>query len=99
MHMVATAAAIDDRPSAVRYPRGEGIGSTDKFLYSATDTRAALNDLRGFDGSPYEGISVEFVQPYSGQPTFSTISYRAQLLRPGEATLPYRHTASTIFGG
>jgi 1-deoxy-D-xylulose-5-phosphate synthase len=26
MHMVATAAAIDDRPCAFRYPRGEGIG-------------------------------------------------------------------------
>ncbi len=26
VHMVATAAAIDDRPSAVRYPRGEGSG-------------------------------------------------------------------------
>ncbi|GIK96846.1 MAG: 1-deoxy-D-xylulose-5-phosphate synthase [Alphaproteobacteria bacterium] len=26
MHMVATAAAIDDRPSAFRYPRGEGMG-------------------------------------------------------------------------
>jgi 1-deoxy-D-xylulose-5-phosphate synthase len=26
MHMVATAATIDDRPSAFRYPRGEGIG-------------------------------------------------------------------------
>ncbi len=25
-HMVATAAGIDDRPSAVRYPRGEGTG-------------------------------------------------------------------------
>jgi len=25
-HMVATAAAIDDRPSAIRYPRGEGTG-------------------------------------------------------------------------
>jgi 1-deoxy-D-xylulose-5-phosphate synthase len=25
VHMVATAAAIDDRPSALRYPRGEGI--------------------------------------------------------------------------
>jgi len=25
-HMVATAAAIDDRPSAVRYPRGEALG-------------------------------------------------------------------------
>ena len=27
-HMVATAAAIDDRPSAFRYPRGEGTGVT-----------------------------------------------------------------------
>jgi 1-deoxy-D-xylulose-5-phosphate synthase len=26
MHMVATAASIDDRPSAVRYPRGDGVG-------------------------------------------------------------------------
>jgi 1-deoxy-D-xylulose-5-phosphate synthase len=26
MHMVATAAAIDDRPSAFRYPRGDGLG-------------------------------------------------------------------------
>jgi 1-deoxy-D-xylulose-5-phosphate synthase len=26
VHMVATAAAIDDRPSAFRFPRGEGIG-------------------------------------------------------------------------
>ncbi|XP_065849389.1 probable 1-deoxy-D-xylulose-5-phosphate synthase 2, chloroplastic [Euphorbia lathyris] len=26
MHMVATAAAIDDRPSCFRYPRGNGIG-------------------------------------------------------------------------
>jgi 1-deoxy-D-xylulose-5-phosphate synthase len=26
MHMVATMAQIDDRPSAVRYPRGEGVG-------------------------------------------------------------------------
>ncbi len=26
MHMVATAAVIDDRPSAFRYPRGEGMG-------------------------------------------------------------------------
>jgi 1-deoxy-D-xylulose-5-phosphate synthase len=26
MHMTATAATIDDRPSALRYPRGEGVG-------------------------------------------------------------------------
>lgn len=28
MHMVATAASINDAPSAVRYPRGEGVGLT-----------------------------------------------------------------------
>lgn len=27
MHMIATAAAIDDRPSCFRYPRGNGIGA------------------------------------------------------------------------
>jgi 1-deoxy-D-xylulose-5-phosphate synthase len=27
VHMIATAVAIDDAPSAVRYPRGEGIGT------------------------------------------------------------------------
>jgi 1-deoxy-D-xylulose-5-phosphate synthase len=27
-HMVATAVAIDDRPSAFRYPRGDGVGVT-----------------------------------------------------------------------
>ncbi|NQV98684.1 MAG: 1-deoxy-D-xylulose-5-phosphate synthase [Rhodospirillales bacterium] len=26
MHMTATAASINDRPSAIRYPRGEGVG-------------------------------------------------------------------------
>ena len=26
MHMIATAVAIDDRPSSFRYPRGEGVG-------------------------------------------------------------------------
>ncbi len=28
VHMVATQAALDDRPSALRYPRGEGVGVT-----------------------------------------------------------------------
>ncbi|XP_051150321.1 probable 1-deoxy-D-xylulose-5-phosphate synthase 2, chloroplastic [Andrographis paniculata] len=27
MHMIATAAAIDDQPSSIRYPRGNGIGA------------------------------------------------------------------------
>jgi gentisate 1,2-dioxygenase len=85
------------RPLFRAHPRGEGRKVTPMFLYKGADIRAALNDLRGYDGDPYQGIIVEVVNPNDGEPVFSTISYRAQLLRPGEATLPYRHTASTIF--
>lgn len=34
MHMVATAAAIDDRPSCFRYPRGNGVGSIFKEIHA-----------------------------------------------------------------
>uniref|UniRef100_A0A7C8ZQ41 1-deoxy-D-xylulose-5-phosphate synthase n=1 Tax=Opuntia streptacantha TaxID=393608 RepID=A0A7C8ZQ41_OPUST len=36
MHMVATAAAIDDRPSCFRYPRGNGIGVPLPLDYKGT---------------------------------------------------------------
>ncbi len=85
------------RPRFEAHSRGEGRDVTEKFHYRQTDIRAALNDLSGYDGDPYEGVTVEFVRPYNGEPVFTTISYRAQILRPGEATLPYRHTASTLF--
>ena len=41
MHMVATAAAIDDRPSAFRYPRGEGTG------VAAAQARHSARDRQG----------------------------------------------------
>jgi gentisate 1,2-dioxygenase len=85
------------RPLFEPHPRGAGRGSTPMFLYKGVDIRAALNDLRRHDGDPYQGIILEVVNPADGAPVFTTISYRAQLLRPGEATLPWRHSASTIF--
>ena len=85
------------RPMFDPHPRGGGIGNTPKFLYSGVDIRAALDDIRGFDADPYRGVIVELVNPENGTPVFTTISYRAQLLRPGEETLAHRHTASTIF--
>lgn len=85
------------RPLFEAHPRGVGQKVTPMFLYKGTDIKDALNDLRGYDGDPHEGIIVETVNPENGDPVFSTISYRAQLLRAGEATLPYRHTASTIY--
>ena len=85
------------RPRFEPHPRGVGVKVTPMFLYQGTDILAALDDLRDCDGDPHEGIPVELVNPDGGDPAFASISYRAQLLRPGEETLPYRHTASTIF--
>lgn len=48
IHAVATAAAIDDRPSALRFPRGNGIGVD---LEAAGVAVAANGDLKG---SPLE---------------------------------------------
>jgi len=33
----------------------------------------------------------------NGRPVFPTLTYKAQLLRPGEQTQPFRHTASTVY--
>ena len=85
------------RPLFNAHHRGEGRKVTPMFLYKNTDIREALEDLKGYDGDPHEGIIIECVNPTDGEPVFSTVSYRAQMLRRGEKTLPLRHTASTIY--
>ncbi len=85
------------RPMFEAHRRGEGRKVTPMFLYRNADIRDALRDLRHHDGDAHEGIIVECVNPMDGEPVFSTLSYRAQMLRPGEKTLEKRHTASTVY--
>lgn len=84
-------------PRFTSHRRGMGSGATPMFHYQGADIRRMLDGLAAEQGSPYEGIIVEFTNPVTGGPAFPTLSYRAQLLRPGEATLDYRHTASTLY--
>ena len=42
MHMVATAAVIDDRPSCFRFPRGNGIGAVLPFNNKGTPLEVSL---------------------------------------------------------
>jgi gentisate 1,2-dioxygenase len=67
------------------------------FHFRGTDVRRTLASLRDQAGSPWDGILVEFVNPMNGRPVFPTLTYKAQLLRPGEQTQPFRHTASTVY--
>lgn len=49
------------------------------------------------DGSPYDGVLMNYVNPLTGGPVMQTIGASMQLLRPGECTKAHRHTGSFIY--
>ena len=49
------------------------------------------------DGSPYDGVILEYTNPSSGGPVMPTMACHVQLLRPGERTKAHRHTSSAIY--
>ena len=67
------------------------------LVYPWTATRAALHGLRDDTGSPFDGIIMEYTNPYTGGPTLPTMAAYLQLLRKGEHTRAHRHVASTVY--
>ena len=67
------------------------------MLYSWEQTMEALHALRGRDGSPWEGIALEYTHPLTGGPVMPTIGCRVQLIRPGEKLQARRVTGSAVF--
>ena len=49
------------------------------------------------EGSPYDGICVEYTNPTTGGPAMATIACFAQLHQAGQHTKAHRHTGSTIY--
>jgi gentisate 1,2-dioxygenase len=84
------------KPTFVSHRRGWGQNPDAMIHYRGADVREALAGLRQEAGDPYEGIQLEFVNPADGGPVGRTLKYAAQLLRPGEATLPKRETCNTF---
>jgi len=67
------------------------------LLYSWEQTSAALNALRNQDGSPFDGIALEYRHPQTGGSVMPTMACQAQLLRPSEHTKAHRHTGSAVY--
>jgi gentisate 1,2-dioxygenase len=67
------------------------------MIYSFDQTMEALHALRSRDGSPYEGIMLEYTHPQTGGPVMPTMSCRIQLLRRGEKLKARRVTGSSVF--
>jgi gentisate 1,2-dioxygenase len=84
-------------PGFVGHRRGIGHATSPVFHYRGEAIRAALAGLRDEAGDPYEGITLRFVNPATGQAVFPTLDYGAQLLRPGEATGWKRETANCFY--
>jgi len=84
------------RPAWVSHRVLGGSGSP-RFLYKYEPTRELLERLRDDDGSPHDGIIVEYYSPETGGSVLRTLGVNMQMLRAGEQTLEQRSTAARIF--
>ena len=83
-------------PRSVSHERGTGNASP-MYVYRWEATRELLENLRDLDGAPWDGVMVEYVDPTTGRAPYATMTFFAQMLRPGEKTLPSRQNASLIY--
>ncbi|MEU6734626.1 cupin domain-containing protein [Streptomyces physcomitrii] len=58
---------------------------------------ALLDAAKASEGSPYDGIILEYSNPLTGGPVMPTMGAHLQLLRPGQATRAHRHTGSVVY--
>lgn len=82
-------------PRFVSHARGTGMASP-MYVYRWEPMRSFLEEHQDRDGDPYEAIKVEYIDPTNGLPVFKTMTFFAQMLRPGEKTLPLKQTASLL---
>ncbi|PWE34388.1 NADPH dehydrogenase [Maritimibacter sp. 55A14] len=60
--------------------------------YEALEAHAAASD-----GSPFDGILMQYMNPVTSGPVMQTLGASMQMLRPGEATQAHRHTGSFLY--
>ncbi len=80
---------------ASKEKRGAGFSSP-MFVYRWEMMRELLERHKDWDGDPYEALMAEYIDPTSGEAVFKTITFFAQMLRPGERTLPIRQTGNLL---
>lgn len=66
--------------------------------YEWAPTYEALTRLAAVsDGSPFDGVMMDYVNPCTGGPVMQTIGASMQLLRPAERTRAHRQTGSFVY--
>lgn len=68
------------------------------FKYEWAPTYEALHRFASVtDGSPFDGIHMDYVNPATGGPVMPTIGASMQMLRPGEHTRAHRQVGSFLY--
>ncbi|MGV9847483.1 cupin domain-containing protein [Streptomyces sp. NPDC003442] len=68
------------------------------FAYPWEPTyESLLNLAKASEGSPYDGVIMEYTNPLTGGSVMPTMSAHIQLLRPDQPTRAHRHTGSVIY--
>lgn len=80
-------------------PVGERTTNANSPLlrYRWAETEERLAQMRERDGSPFDGVALEYTNPFTGGPVMPTIDCWIQMLRPREHTRAHRHTGSVIY--
>ena len=82
-------------PRFVSHHRGTGNASP-MYVYRWDEMRSLLERFKDWDGDPHEALMAEYVDPKTAQPVFKTMTFFAQMLRPGERTMPLKQNASLL---
>ncbi len=77
--------------------RGLTGNHSPQFVYRWQAARRALENLAGHPGSLHDGLIMEYVNPTNGRPVMPNMSFRVQMLRPGEETALRRRLSTAVY--
>jgi gentisate 1,2-dioxygenase len=75
--------------------RGAGHSSP-MFVYRWEMVRELFGRHKEREGDAHDKLQIEYIDPTTGQPVFKTITFFAQMLQPGQKTLPVRTTSNLL---
>lgn len=84
------------RPAYVSHHAGLGYGSP-QMLFKYGATRDLLGRLQKEEGSPWDGIVVEYYSLYDGGPVMNNLGVHMRLLRAAEKTRQRRSSAAIVY--
>lgn len=94
---VTRAAGFHNARVGAMRPRGAAPVGGAPYIYKGREALAALDALSEADRDPYDGLTLDYVDPVTGGPTLATIACRLHRLEAGDRTRARRHTASTLY--